>query len=114
MDTFTVRDLRERAGKLIRDAESGKLSVVTKHGQPVFLAVPFDELLLREGIGFALALRLFQQAEISLGKAARLAGMERREFLAELHRRQISVTDVDEAELQEELARLGSPDRHRS
>ena len=43
MDTFTVRDLRERTGDLIRDAEQGKLSIITKHGQPVFVAVPFDE-----------------------------------------------------------------------
>lgn len=43
METFTVRDLRERSGELIRGAENGKLSVVTKHGTPVFIAVPFDD-----------------------------------------------------------------------
>ena len=107
MDTFTVRDLRERTGELIRDAESGRLSVITKHGRPVFVAVPFDELLIREGIGLALALRLFQQAEISLGKAARLAGMDRQEFLAELHRQGIPVTELSENELDEELERFG-------
>lgn len=107
MDTFTVRDLRERTGELIRGAESGQLSLITKHGRPVFLAVPFDELLIREGIGFVLALRLFQQAEISLGKAARLAGMDRREFLTELSRQQIPVTDVSEDELNDELERFG-------
>ena len=107
MDTFTVRDLRERTGELIRDAESGRLSVITKHGRPVFVAVPFDELLIREGIGLALALRLFQQADISLGKAARLAGMDRQEFLAELHRQEIPVTELSETELDEELERFG-------
>ena len=107
MDTFTVRDLRERTGELIRDAECGRLSVITKHGRPVFVAVPFDELLIREGIGLALALRLFQQADISLGKAARLAGMKRQEFLAELHRQRIPVTDASESELDEELERFG-------
>jgi len=108
MDTFTVRDLRERTGELIRDAESGKLSVITKHGRPVFLALPFDELLLREGIGLALALRLFQQAEISLGKAARLAGLDRQEFMAELSRRGIPVTDSSEGELKDELEQFES------
>lgn len=108
MDTFTVRDLRERTGELIRDAESGKLSVITKHGRPVFLAVPFDELLIREGIGLALAVRLFQQAEISLGKAARLAGMDRKVFMAELGRRGIPLTQQSEAELKHELEQLGS------
>ncbi|TVQ41547.1 MAG: type II toxin-antitoxin system prevent-host-death family antitoxin [Wenzhouxiangella sp.] len=106
MDTFTVRDLRERTGELIRDAESGRLSVITKHGRPVFVAVPFDELLIREGIGMALALRLFQQADISLGKAAKLAGMTRQEFLAELHRQKIPVTEFSARELDEELERF--------
>jgi len=103
MDTFTVRDLRERTGELIRDAESGKLSVITKQGRPVFLAVGFDELLIREGIGLALAVRLFQQAEISLGKAARLAGLDRQVFMAELSRRGIPITDFSEGELENEL-----------
>ena len=43
MNLFTVRDLRERTGELIRDAEAGKLSLVTQHGRPVFVAVPLDE-----------------------------------------------------------------------
>jgi len=46
MQTFTIRDLRDRTSELVRDAEAGKLSIVTKHGQPVFIAVPFDESLL--------------------------------------------------------------------
>lgn len=108
MDTFTVRDLRERTGELIRDAESGKLSVITKYGRPVFLAVPFDEMLVREGIGLALAIRLFQQAEISLGKAARLAGLDRSAFMVELGRHGIPVTEYSEGELKDELEQLES------
>ena len=46
MEMFTVRDLRNRTGELIREAELGHLSLITKHGQPVFVAVPFDEALL--------------------------------------------------------------------
>jgi len=50
LDIFTVRDLRERTGALIHDAEDGKLSLITKHGRPVFLAVPFSEELLKMGL----------------------------------------------------------------
>lgn len=107
MDTFTVRDLRERTGELIRDAEAGRLSVITKHGRPVFIAVPFDELLIKEGIGLALALRLFQQAEISLGKAARLAGMSRQQLMTILAERKIPVTEATEDELEDELRSFG-------
>lgn len=62
----------------------------------------------REGIGLALAVRLFQQAEISLGKAARLAGLDRQQFMAELSRRGIPVTALSEGELKDELEQFES------
>ena len=46
LDVFSVRDLRNRSGDLLRDAEAGRISLITKHGRPVILAVPFDERLL--------------------------------------------------------------------
>ena len=58
MDTFTVRDLREHTGQLIHGAEEGKLSLITKHGRPVFIAVPFSEDLLKLGLKQALAIKL--------------------------------------------------------
>ena len=53
-------------------------------------------------------MRLFQQAEISLGKAARLAGMDRMDFMAELARRRIPVADQSESELKDELEQFDS------
>jgi prevent-host-death family protein len=104
MDTFTVRDLRERTGELIREAEAGKLSLVTKHGQPVFLAVPFDETLLREGVRVALSVKLFDDEAVSLGKAAKLAGMTQSEFIDHLGALKIPVVRYGKEELEQELA----------
>ena len=104
MDTFTIRDLRERTGELIRDAESGKLSVVTKHGRPVFVAVPFDETMLKSGLTLALAIRLFAEDVVSLGAAAKLAGLSTGAMLAELGARGIPVVRYPRADLEEELA----------
>lgn len=103
MDTFTVRDLRERTGELIRDAEAGKLSLVTKHGQPVFVAVPFDENLLKNGVNVALAVKLFDEEAVSLGKAARLAGMSVVEFMDHLSGLNIPVARPRAGELEREL-----------
>jgi prevent-host-death family protein len=50
METFSIRDLRERTGELVREAEAGHLSIVAKHGRPLFVAVPMDEHLLKEGV----------------------------------------------------------------
>lgn len=103
MDAFTIRDLRERTGELIRDAEEGRLSIVTKHGQPVFVAVPFDETLLKAGVGVALAVKLFDDEVVSLGKAAKLAGMPQGEFIDYLGALKIPVVRYGKDELQQEL-----------
>lgn len=107
MDTFTVRDLRERTGKLIRDAESGHLSVVTKHGKPVFIAVPFDETVLEAGILPVLAARLYVEQVMSIGKAAKFAGCSVSEFTELLNKWGIPSVDYSPKELQEELDTIG-------
>ena len=84
METFTIRDLRERTGELVRDAEAGKRSIVTKHGQGVFVVMPFDEATLRAGVRVALAVKLFDEEALSLGKAAKLAGVSQSEFINHL------------------------------
>jgi prevent-host-death family protein len=107
MHTFTIRDLRDRTGDLVREAESGRLSVVTKHGQPVFVAVPFDEALLRDGVAVALATKLFDEEAVSLGKAARLAGMSLPDFMEHLGRLHIPVGRPRPEELEGELDAFG-------
>lgn len=104
MESFTVRDLRERTGELVRGAEAGKLSLVTKHGKPVFLTVPFDDMLLREGVAVALAVRLFDEEHVSLGRAARVAGCSVSEMTGVLLRNGIPVIRTERAELEREIA----------
>lgn len=81
METFTVRDLRERTGKLIRSAEEGKLSIVTKQGKPVLVAVPFDESLLRGDVRLALAIKLFDEGRLTVAQAAKFAGLGLEEMI---------------------------------
>lgn len=107
METFTVRDLRERTGELIRGAEEGRLSVVTKHGTPVFIAVPFDETLLREGVATALAVRLFDEEHVSLGKAAKMAGLSVGQMTDLLAGYGIPVIRTTHEELEQSLADFG-------
>jgi len=47
----------------------------------------------------AMAVKLFERKRISSGIAARLAGVERTEFLLELHRYGVPMIDLDESEL---------------
>lgn len=103
MDTFTVRDLREHTGALIHDAEEGKLSLVTKHGRPVFLAVPFTQDLLDLGLRPALAIKLYREETLTLEKAAKLAGNSIEEFMEKLGKLGVPVIDYPADELDREL-----------
>lgn len=103
MQTFTIRDLRDRTGDLVRDAEAGRLSVITKHGQPVFVAVPFDETLLREGVNVALAVKLFDEDVVSPAQGAKLAGMTLAEFMEECSAHGVPVVRHSPQELEREL-----------
>ncbi len=103
MDTFTVRDLREHTGQLIHDAEEGKLSLITKHGRPVFIAVPFSEDLLKLGLKQALAIKFYQENALSLEKAAKLADISLEAFIERLGSFGIPVVTYSTEELQQEL-----------
>lgn len=106
MEAFTIRDLRNRTGDLVRGAENGELSIVTKHGQPVFLAVPFDEALLKSGVQRSMAAHLFAQELLTLAQAAKLAGLSVSEMIDELGSRDIPVANYSEEELKDELAQF--------
>lgn len=107
METFTIRDLRERTGDLARCAESGRLSLVTKRGKPLFVSVPFDDALLQGGVRTAFVLRLVAEGIISQGAAAELLGMSRAELLDLMGEHRIPVADYSVDDLLRELEYLG-------
>ena len=103
MRTFSVRDLREHTGQLIHGAEAGKLSIVTKHGNPVFLAVPFDEVLIKFGLNVAVAIDVYREKTVSLGKAAKIAKMPVEEFIEILAALNMTIVDYPAKDLDKEL-----------
>lgn len=104
MHAFTIRELRERSGDLSREAEEGRLALVTRHGQPLFVSVPFTEELLKAGVHTALAVNLFKSGAMTLARAAKVARMSLPQFLANLSAQGIPVVDHDPADLEQELA----------
>lgn len=104
LDVFTVRDLRQRTGELLRDAEAGRLALITKHGRPAYLAVPFDERLLSLGLHRALALNLVESGQTSLARAAKLADMPLEDFLEMLGEQGIPAVAYPPEDLERELA----------
>ncbi|GHU06599.1 hypothetical protein FACS1894158_13520 [Betaproteobacteria bacterium] len=103
MESFTIRDLRERTGDLVCNAEAGRMSVVAKHGHPLFVTLPLDEHALTAGVNVALACRLFAEHVLSLGKAARFAGLSNEDFIVRLGAMGIPAVDYPVKELDDEL-----------
>lgn len=104
IDVFSVRDLRQRSGELLRNAENGQVAVITKHGRPAILAVPFDERLLELGVHRALALHLFENRHLGLAQAAKLAGVSAEEFMELLAKTGVVAVDYPPEELDDEIS----------
>jgi prevent-host-death family protein len=102
-DVFTVRDLRNRTGDLMRDAEEGRLSIITKHGRPAILAIPFDERLLAVGVHRALAVHLFEAGQATLAQAAKLAELPVERFLEVLSEAGVPAVSYPKGELAGEV-----------
>jgi prevent-host-death family protein len=103
LEVFSVRDLRVRSGELLRDAERGRMAVITKHGRPAILALPFDERLLRHGVARALALHLFEAGRVTIARAAKLAEMSVEEFLGLLAAASVDAVSYPPGELETEV-----------
>ena len=103
IDIFTARDLRNRSGELLKDAETGQISLITKHGRPAILAMPFDEYLLSHGVHRSLALHLFETHRVTMAQAAKMAKLALEEFIELLGEMGIPAVDYPAEELADEV-----------
>lgn len=97
----------EHSADLTREAQAGRITVATNEDGPLFLAVPFDELLLKYGVNVDLAVKLLDAETISLGKAAKLAGMPLPVFMDHLKQAGVPIARAQPGELEQELATFG-------
>ena len=103
MDTFSVRDLRERPGEIVREAEQGHISMVTKRGHPVFITVPFDESLLTLGLNKHMSLHMLKEGDITLRQASKIAGVSMEEMISMAGLLDIALVDYPVEQLEEEV-----------
>ena len=106
MDIFSARDLRNRSGGLLNQAKRGGLSLITKHGHPAALAVPFDAQLLQMGLHRRLAVSLYAQKLLTLAESAKLADLPVEQFISVLGASGVDVVDYPAEELATDLKAL--------
>lgn len=102
-DIFTARDLRNKSGELLKDAEAGQLSLITKHGKPAILAIPFDKLLVNYGVHRSMALHLFKSHQLTLAQSAKVADLDVESFIELLGQAGIAAVDYSPEELDDEM-----------
>jgi predicted HTH domain antitoxin len=103
MHTLTVEDLTSQPQRLIDDARRGETALVTSDGEPVLLAVPLDSSAASQPMRIELAVRLFDDNQVSLGVAASIAGLPYSAMIDELGKRDVAVVRYSADELAQEL-----------
>jgi predicted HTH domain antitoxin len=112
MHTLTVSDFSSQPQQLLADAARGEPSLVTQDGQPLLMAIPMGAGLEAREVRLELAVALFDRDQISVGIAARIAGLSIEDMIEELGKREIAVVRYDEGELAAELDYLRSRSDH--
>ena len=102
--TITADELRRQPQQLIDNAQRGETAIVTVAGEPVMMTVPLGKGIDSRAMLVDLAATLFDREQISLGLAARFAGLSYSEMINELGRREIAVIRLEPGELERELA----------
>jgi predicted HTH domain antitoxin len=103
MGSIPVEEFLEHPDKLLSDAQGGEIAVVTRDGEPVFMAVPMGAKLDAKQVRLEIAVSLFDREKISIGVASRIAGLSISEMIDELGRRRIPVIRYSAEEFAEEM-----------
>jgi prevent-host-death family protein len=108
MHTLTADEMKRQPQQLLDDAQRGEPAIVTVAGEPVMMTLPLGKGIDSSATLIDLAATLFDREQISLGLAARVAGLSCSEMIDELGRREIVVIRLEPGELERELAAFGA------
>ena len=104
MSTLTSEELELQPKRLLDDARRGTSDVVTVQGEPVMLTLPLGPTATPIAERVELAVTLYERDVLSLGLAAKAAGLSYSQMIDELGRRQIPVVRYSLEDLDRELA----------
>ncbi|MDP1532218.1 MAG: UPF0175 family protein, partial [Rubrivivax sp.] len=89
--------------RLLDDAKQGTADVVTVQGVPVMLTLPLGQAAGSSAERLELAVTLYERDVLSLGLAAKVAGLSYSQMIDELGRRQIPVVRYSVEDFDREL-----------
>lgn len=104
MRLFSINELHEHSDEVTREADNGRIALMTRDGLPLFIAVPCNTELFQWGIRMATAVNLHRSGELTAARAARLAQVSLQKFCAHLGKHDIPMVDYPPEEISHELA----------
>ena len=108
MPTLTAEQVNAQPQRLLDDARMGQADVVTVDGEPAMLTLPLGPASGDGTQRLNLAISLYERDQVSLGLAAKVAGLPYSRMIDELGLRQIPVVRYSVEELDRELAYVRS------
>ena len=107
MKSVNVRQLKNNPSDALRMARKAPV-VVMNRDQPeaVLVHLSDDSLLGEPGVRLAIATDLFRSGSISLGRAAKVAGMALAEFMQEMGRAGVPIIRGNARTLREDVSNL--------
>ena len=104
MQTLGIKALKSNPSALSKAFDRRDTLLITRRGELIGIAAPFDERLLDLGFTRWIALRAFQAGDLSLGQVAKAFDKSKQEMLPLLAHLGIVVADYD---LGEDLETIG-------
>jgi antitoxin (DNA-binding transcriptional repressor) of toxin-antitoxin stability system len=103
VESVTIRDLKNNPATMTAHLEKGNPVFVTKHGKPIGITVPLNNMMMSQSIKELLFFDLYKKDEISFGKLAEFLDVSKnklRKMFAELN---MPVIDYSPSEVLEEI-----------
>lgn len=103
MHTIGIKELQTNPGKLTKSLVDDEYLLITRRGQPLGIALPFTEKLMENGLKPWMALKAFQEGDLSLGQLSAVFNKNKIEMIETLATLNIPLADYD---LDEDLQSL--------
>ncbi len=98
MQVIGIKELQTNLSKLTKAFQERDYLLITKHGQPLGIALPFAEGVMEQGLMPWFAIKGFQNGDLSLGQPSKVLGKNQHETTKLLGLLGIPVADYDFAE----------------
>ena len=95
MQVIGIKELQTNPGKLTKAFREDDYLLITKHGRPLGLALPFAEGMMELGLLPWFSIKSFQNGDLTLGQLSKSLGRNQHDTIELLDTLDVPVADYD-------------------